>query len=1126
MFWDTETLGIEKDTQTSNLSKEESNAQLLQDSVTFYHEGEKCWYTSLLWKQDPPQLGSNKFRALAVMRQVELQAKKKGTEEAINASIQELVDNGFAEEVVEDEEPEQVHYLQGHAVYREDHDTTKTRFVLNGAAITESGKSINQCLYQGRCLLPEINHVLIRWRMNLIAFVLDISKMFLRIKLLKGTDYLRFFWRFCEKNTSPKIFRMLCVTFGMISSPFQAIDVVMKHADRVGEKLPLAAEEIRLQIYMDDVPGGANHLEVARQKILELWEFFQSASMMPHKFASNFPEILESIPTANTNPKTLIKVLGVLWNTEQDLIMFNITLPERKEHFDTKRSFLETSAVIFDPLGLLSPFVMKIKLLFQKVWLAEEKETIKAKKGWDSPLSKDIQQEWDKIKTEIETLNEIKIARCFFNHEQKQPKDIELFCFGDASIKSYATAIYMVGTHEDGSASTNLVLSKSRIAPKKMVEAQEEGLSIVRLELLAAVITVRAAQYVLAALEKQYKVKAVHYFTDSLINHCRIIQPATKYKIWEANRLEEILKSTKPAQWHHCAGEHNPADLPSRGLSAKELKASTMWWKGPTFMVKPQSEWPTEAEYELTDDPAVKKEGVLKIDFKELFASSVQKVDDEKFRFVLKLMMRFETWFSSIRFLSKILRCHPKNEYRRKEFSLEEKKKTEDFLWSFIQRFHMKTDFERLQSGLSLQEKSKILVHNPFLDSVTNVMKSNSRLALSGLPQETKNAIILPKDCPIVEKFIMDQHKLHQHAKTGYLHSLLRQRFVLPSGRQQIRKAIRKCTTRKCVEPVRLEQQLAPLPDLRTDDPVPFKNVAVDLFGPLMVYHKCEAENCPHSKEQKVHVALFTCFHSRAVHLELVMTTGTEDFLNAFRLFTARRGMPENIYSDNAKGFKAADKELRKLYRSIKWKKVHEDGIKRSINWFFSCEKASHQNGLCERLVRTVKTPLKIAVGSARLTIAQLRITLTEIEAVVNNRPLGVTSNDSNDFVPITPFELFGGRRLDQVEDPNNRQNVTNFQQLWRKRASVLNSFWKRWSHSYLLEQQVRNRWKTPSREDLMGKIVLIRDDEKLSRNLWRFGRIIEIHPSKDGLIRNVTVKTQESVLRRPVQKLALFENY
>ncbi len=83
-----------------------------------------------------------------------------------------------------------------------------------------------------------------------------------------------------------------------------------------------------------------------------------------------------------------------------------------------------------------------------------------------------------------------------------------------------------------------------------------------RLELLAAVITARAANYVQVALEKQYKVDAVHFFTESLINHCRIKNPASQYKIWEANRLEEIHKYSKPAQWHHCAGLQNPADLP------------------------------------------------------------------------------------------------------------------------------------------------------------------------------------------------------------------------------------------------------------------------------------------------------------------------------------------------------------------------------------------------------------------------------------------------------------------------------------------------------------------------------------------------------------------------------------
>jgi hypothetical protein len=399
---------------------------------------------------------------------VENGARKQGTEQAITDSIQEFIDNGFAEEVIEEEEPEQVHYLPGHAIYREEHDTTKTRFVLNGASVMQTGKSINDCLYQGRCLLPEINHVLIRWRMNVIAFVLDISKMFLRIKLEHGAHYLRFFWMFCQTNMPPQIFRMLEVTFGIVSSPYQAVDVVLKHATILQDKLPLAAEEVRQQIYMDDVPGGAEDVQVAREKIKQLWEFFQSASMMPHKFQSNFSEILESIPEANINPKTVQKVLGVLWDSSQDKLMFDIKLPENEKKVDTKRSFLETSATIFDPLGLLSPFVMRIKLLFQQVWLSETRDSLKSKKSWNTQLSSVIQRESDKLKSEISTLNEIQIGICFFEKQGKLPLKLELFAFGDASVKSYATAIYIVGTHEDGSFSTNVLYSKSRVAPKKM----------------------------------------------------------------------------------------------------------------------------------------------------------------------------------------------------------------------------------------------------------------------------------------------------------------------------------------------------------------------------------------------------------------------------------------------------------------------------------------------------------------------------------------------------------------------------------------------------------------------------------------------------------------------------------
>ena len=225
-FWSLEQSGIAND--DSNITKEELNAQELQDCTTFYKPEERTWYTGLLFKERPPPLKSNKGKALAILAKVEKSAIDKQHVQLLNTVYKELIDNGFAEEVFEDEEPEEVHYLPGHPVFKEDGASTKTRIVFNASCVSGSGKSLNQCLYQGRCLLPEIAHVILRWRMMITAFVLDLTKMFLRIKLHKDKDYLRFVWWFCNTDLAARIFRMIAVSFGVISSPFQAIDVVLK----------------------------------------------------------------------------------------------------------------------------------------------------------------------------------------------------------------------------------------------------------------------------------------------------------------------------------------------------------------------------------------------------------------------------------------------------------------------------------------------------------------------------------------------------------------------------------------------------------------------------------------------------------------------------------------------------------------------------------------------------------------------------------------------------------------------------------------------------------------------------------------------------------------------------------
>jgi hypothetical protein len=153
-----------------------------------------------------------------------------------------------------------------------------------------------------------------------------------------------------------------------------------------------------------------------------------------------------------------------------------------------------------------------------------------------------------------------------------------------------------------------------------------------------------------------------------------------------------------------------------------------------------------------------------------------------------------------------------------------------------------------------------------------------------------------------------------------------------------------------------------------------------------------------------------------------------------------------------------------------------------------------------------------------------MSVILSEVEGIMNNRPLAMVNDDTDDLTPITPAELIMGRRMDLLPDPNIQKNETKFSHLWRKRQQVLNAFWKRWKNDYLLNQDVRKKWKTPSTEDLLHRLILIRDDN-MARNEWKLGRVVETFTSKDGFVRSVLVKTGTSTLRRPVQKLSLLEN-
>ena len=181
----------------------------------------------------------------------------------------------------------------------------------------------------------------------------------------------------------------------------------------------------------------------------------------------------------------------------------------------------------------------------------------------------------------------------------------------------------------------------------------------------------------------------------------------------------------------------------------------------------------------------------------------------------------------------------------------------------------------------------------------------------------------------------------------------------------------------------------------------------MDFAGPL--YVKGSRNNM-----KKSYIALFSCFVTRAIHLELVENLSAPCFLRCFRRFTARRGTPNLVVSINAKTFKTTAKKLRKILNE---KVVQDEMRTNNIDWRFNLERSPWWGGMFERMVGSVKRSLRKVIGSARLNFDEMHTVLVEIENILNSRPLSYVYEDDCSAEILTPSHLLYGRRLSPIAD-------------------------------------------------------------------------------------------------------------
>jgi len=311
---------------------------------------------------------------------------------------------------------------------------------------------------------------------------------------------------------------------------------------------------------------------------------------------------------------------------------------------------------------------------------------------------------------------------------------------------------------------------------------------------------------------------------------------------------------------------------------------------------------------------------------------------------------------------------------------------------------------------------------------------------------------------------------------------------------------------------------MADLPaDRVTPNKPPFTFVGMDCFGPFMVKRARSLV--------KRYGALYTCLTTRAVHIEIVHTMETSSFLNSLRRFIARRGKPEVVRSDNGTNFVGGQRELKEAIQQWNQQQINEFLLQRDIEWKFNPPAASHQGGVWERCITTVRKVLNALLHEQTLDDEGISTLMCEVESIINSRPITKCSDDPRDAEPLTPNHLLLLRPCPNMPPGIFCKEDNYSRRRWRQVQYMADIFWRRWVKEYLPQLQERQKWLKPSKNLSVDDVVLV-VDERQPRSSWPLGRVIEVHPNKhDGYTRSVTVKTTNSVLVRPVTKIVLLES-
>ena len=1001
--------------------------------------------------------------------------------------------------------------------------STPVRMVFDASSATPSGQSLNCVLAKGVNKLLNIQHILTRFRTGKSGFISDIKMAYNNVALHE--DFIRYQLYLWKPNLDPdaptELMAVLTVIYGVRPSGNQlqaGLGLLGQHCIDNHPEHSEGALTVMNNTYVDDILAPADdhvHAE-SLAKSVEFTLGLGSMTVKAYTFAGQVPS-----PEVSSDG-TSVGLVGLLWEPVEDLLRLDVKdlffgkakrgrLPDPVEgdvatalrpKF-TRRNILSKVAGVYDPLGLLTPITCKFKLDLHSL--------CELKADWDQLLPEEYLLEWVKNLDTIQHLREIPFRRAVIP-EDAASTNIQLLVSCDASQFLALAAVHARVKLRSGGYSSQLLNARSKLVRMN---------TIPKGELRAA--TMAAALGHVAKTNIGHKHTGTIHVTDSTVALYWISQDSRPLETIVRNGVVEIRRLTDVTTWYHIESALNPADLGTRPAAIEQVGIDSAWQTGFPWMKLDVKDMPLRTADEITLDSESKRLaseaarnpspcGVvlpnLKSKVADRYDSSNYVIDPNCFG-----------WQRTLRAMAYVMKFVKINAPTwRPIYEDDSSPAMQSYSWEELESLAANYYFYKGTAEVHKFSNSK--------DYDTCSVLKNGIIYYTGRilegqaiedPTSTFHDVeklhfvrpILDRFSPVAYSVMLSCHSdtLKHRSSPATLRESRSVAYIL-KGRDLSNEITDNCRPCHRFRARLVEAEMSKLHQSRLTIAPAFYFVQCDLFGPLKMV--CEH----HSRSTlKGYGVVFKDPASSCVAAFAMQSYSTPSFLQAFTRFAVRYGVPTKVVIDQGSQLVSAFESMDLCVRDIEQSLQVNYNVK--IEYSTAPVGGHNFNGMAERSIQEIKGLLSKTFGGLRTDLLTLETNLAWVCNEINSLPicLGSKTEGLGSLDILTPNRLLLGR--------NNRRALGGYAKIDQpgrmldQQDQTYRAWWELWRTERLADYIPQPaKWKKSNDQLCVGDIVAFprkTDDQHFGSPVYRLGRIIELHPSTDGICRSADIEYKNS---------------